>query len=128
MPEPRKNWRGPVAIGVVSVAAVLAVAFLVMSYSRSSSQRSLQAGGASSANQNTSAGAQIAWSAEVQRIASKFNCPCEKCGVVRLDECTCDIPRGAVEVKSYIQSLLNGKLSEQEIIQRVEERYGHRII
>ncbi len=67
------------------------------------------------------------WSAAVQRIAAQFNCPCGKCGVTRLDVCTCDIARGAVETKGFIATLLNQGLKQDEVIKQVEERYGNRI-
>ena len=78
-------------------------------------------------NLNVGSGTNVVWSAEVREVAANFNCPCEKCGVARLDICTCDIPRGAVEVKSYIQTLLNEGLSGEEVIRKIEERYGNRI-
>lgn len=80
-------------------------------------------------SQNLNAGPKVnvTWAEGVQQIAANFNCPCEKCGVIRLDLCTCDIAKGAVETKSYIQNLLNQKLDTEEIIQKVEKRYGHKI-
>ncbi len=78
-------------------------------------------------NLNVGSGTNLVWSVEVREVAANFNCPCGKCGVARLDICTCDIPRGAVEAKSYIQILLNEGLSREEVIRKVEERYGNRI-
>lgn len=78
-------------------------------------------------NLNSGSGTSIVWPANVQKIAANFNCPCEQCGIIRLDECTCDIARGAVEVKTYIQNLLKQNLPEEEIIKSVDKRYGHRI-
>ncbi len=70
----------------------------------------------------------IVWAADVQRIASNFNCPCGQCGIARLDTCTCDIVGGANEAKSYIQYLLNQGLPDNEVITKVEERYGNRVL
>ncbi len=109
------TWTQLVAVIAVTVVATGAVATIVMSSSRPSG------------NLNTGSGANIVWSAEVNQIASKFNCPCEKCGVVRLDLCSCDIYRGSVEVKNYIQDLINEDLSVEDIAQKVEARYGNRI-
>jgi hypothetical protein len=78
-------------------------------------------------NLNTGSGNNLVWSQDVQRIASNFNCPCGACGVTRLDVCTCDIIKGAVEVKNYIQRFINQGLPEEEIIVKVEGRYGNRI-
>jgi cytochrome c-type biogenesis protein CcmH/NrfF len=77
---------------------------------------------------NTGNGSSIVWAADVQRIASNFNCPCGQCGIARLDTCTCDIAGGANEAKSYIQYLLNQGLPDNEVITGVEERYGNRIL
>lgn len=78
-------------------------------------------------NLNTGFGNNLVWSQEVQRIASNFNCSCGACGVTRLDICTCDSVKGAVEVKNYIQRFINQGLPEEEIIVKVEDRYGNRI-
>jgi cytochrome c-type biogenesis protein CcmH/NrfF len=77
---------------------------------------------------NTGAGANLVWAAEVQEIASNFNCPCGECGITPLEICTCDAPRGAVETKRYIQNLLNQGLAKEEIIQKFEDKYGNRIL
>jgi ribosomal protein L40E len=66
------------------------------------------------------------WDPEVQTVAANFNCPCGECGVTPLDECTCDSPRGAVEVKTYISDLLDQGLSKFEVVKLVEEQYGNR--
>jgi hypothetical protein len=78
-------------------------------------------------NLNSGLGDNLVWSQQVQTIASNFNCPCGACGVTRLDVCTCDAVRGAVETKNYIQRLINQGLPEEDIIGKVEERYGNRI-
>ena len=78
-------------------------------------------------NLNSGAGENIIWSDEVQKIAANFNCPCEKCGIISLDKCTCDIEKGSIEVKSFIKNLLDQGFSEDEVIQKVDEEYGHRI-
>ncbi|MGQ9629053.1 MAG: double zinc ribbon domain-containing protein [bacterium] len=111
----RTSRRGIVAFAILGALVLAAGGFFT--WSSSSRSRNLNAG----------SGASIVWAAEVQEVAANFNCPCGKCGVVRLDLCTCDIPRGAVEVKSYIQSLLNQGLSRGDVIRKVEERYGNRI-
>jgi hypothetical protein len=78
-------------------------------------------------NLNTGSGNNLVWAQDVQRIASNFNCPCGSCGVIRLDVCTCDAAKGAIETKTYIQRLINQGLPEEVIMVKVEDRYGNRI-
>jgi ribosomal protein L40E len=108
----------PVVIVVVVIAGVL---IWVLSLSPSSGNRSSE-----SRDVNIAPVSNQAWAAEVQAIATNFNCPCGECGITPLDSCTCDAPRGAVEVKSYISELLDQGLSKFEVVKLVEEQYGNR--
>ncbi len=108
----------PVVIVVVVIAGVL---IWILSLSPSSGNRSSE-----SQDVNLVPASKQAWTAEVQAIATNFNCPCGECGITPLDECTCDAPRGAVEVKSYISELLDQGLSKFEVVKLVEEQYGNR--
>lgn len=108
----------PVVIVVVVIAGVL---IWILSLSPSSGNRSSE-----SRDVNIVPASKQAWTAEVQAIATNFNCPCGECGITPLDECTCDAPRGAVEVKSYISELLDQGLSKFEVVKLVEEQYGNR--
>lgn len=118
--KPRLTKRNLIGY-VVVIVIVLGVAgyFLAAFPNRSSN--------VSRGNLNTGFGNNLVWPQEVQRIASNFNCPCGACGVTRLDICTCDAVKGAVEVKNYIQRFINQGLPEEEIIVKVEDRYGNRI-
>ena len=50
-------------------------------------------------------------SAAVIEIAKEFNCPCGKCDH-RLDSCSCDHPKGTLEIKNFIaQQLRQGHIS-----------------
>ncbi len=62
----------------------------------------------------------------VQQVASNFKCACGGCGELPLDECTCDMPRGAVEEKNFIRKKLSEGLAIDAVINLVDERYGHR--
>jgi len=62
----------------------------------------------------------------VQQVASNFKCACGGCGELPLDECTCDMPRGAVEEKNFIRTKLSEGLTVDAVITLVNERYGHR--
>ena len=64
---------------------------------------------------------------QVQLVASNFKCACEGCGELPLVECTCDMPRGAVEEKNYIRNQLREGLPVDQVIQMVKDKYGHMI-
>lgn len=60
-------------------------------------------------------------------VASEFYCACEKCGKTPLLDCSCDLPNGAMEVKSFIQGNLLKGMSVQEVIRLTEMIFGFRI-
>lgn len=62
----------------------------------------------------------------VQLVASRFSCACGGCGELPLDECTCDMPRGAVEEKRFIHRELEKGRTIDEVIQAVDDTYGYR--
>ncbi len=117
-PARKIRWSQIVVAVIVGVTVAAIVGVVISPSSR---------GSASAQNPGSGTPPNITWAQNVQQIAAQFNCPCEKCGVIRLDLCTCDIARGAVETKSYIQDLLNQELPTSEIIQKIDQRYGHRI-
>lgn len=63
--------------------------------------------------------------ARIQLVASRFRCACGGCGELPLDECTCDMPRGAVEEKNFIRNQLQQGLTIDQVVKRVNEKYGH---
>ncbi|MGB9773043.1 MAG: zinc-ribbon domain-containing protein [Bacteroidota bacterium] len=70
----------------------------------------------------------IATVADRSEIFSHFKCPCGQCAIYALQDCNCTHPRGALEVKSFV----DGKISENkftiaQIISMVQEKYGGRI-
>jgi len=64
---------------------------------------------------------------QVQLVASNFKCACGGCGELPLIECSCDMPRGAVEEKAFIREKLREGLTIDQVIQFVERKYGLRI-
>ena len=63
---------------------------------------------------------------KVRLVAVNFKCACGGCGELPLAECQCDMPRGAVEEKSFIRAKLSEGLSVPEVIELVDKRYGHK--
>ena len=63
---------------------------------------------------------------QVQLISSNFRCACGGCGELPLIECECDMPRGAQEEKGFMRRMLKEGLSVEEIIDLVDQKYGHK--
>lgn len=63
---------------------------------------------------------------QVRQVASNFSCACEGCGELPLVECTCDMPRGAQEEKTFIRNKLINGLTVDQVVQLVEKKYGYR--
>jgi len=63
----------------------------------------------------------------VQLVALEFRCACGGCGEMPLIECSCDMPRGAIEQKNYIREKLKKGLPPQQVIEMVDELFGHRM-
>ncbi len=66
------------------------------------------------------------YESRVQLVASKFRCACGGCGELPLDECTCDMPRGAAEEKDFIRRELEKGRTIDQVIRAVDDKYGHR--
>lgn len=62
----------------------------------------------------------------ILEVASNFRCACEGCNELPLDECSCEIPRGAKEEKDFIRAQLENGLSVDQVIAMVEAEYGLR--
>jgi hypothetical protein len=72
-------------------------------------------------------GKNAALESQVRLVAANFKCACGGCGELFLVDCTCDMPRGAKEEKDFIRENLMQGLNIDEVIVRVEKKYGHRI-
>ncbi len=78
-------------------------------------------------HQNISSG-NPALESQVRLVAANFRCACGGCGELFLIDCTCNMPRGAVEEKGFILEKLQQGLSVDQVVDMVEKTYGHRII
>jgi len=106
-----------VLASIFAIGLFVKVAFFQGSYPVTSAN-SYQA----SAPQNASLESQV------RRVAANFKCACGGCGELPLVECTCDMPRGAVEEKNYIRNKLREGLTVDQVVQMVRDVYGHMII
>ena len=62
-----------------------------------------------------------------KEVFSHFRCSCGQCGMDDLKACTCQHPRGAKEVKAFVERrIAEGKLTVARLIREVDEKYGGR--
>jgi hypothetical protein len=67
----------------------------------------------------------IATAADRLEIFSHFKCPCGQCGIDELKDCSCNHPRGATEVKAFVdEKIRTGKFTVAQLITEVEIKYG----
>lgn len=58
-------------------------------------------------------------------IYSAFICNCGKCGIDELKDCNCTHPKGAQEVKKFIdEKISTNKYTVQDVIELVNSKYG----
>jgi cytochrome c-type biogenesis protein CcmH/NrfF len=65
---------------------------------------------------------------QVRLVAANFRCACGQCGELFLIDCTCDMPRGAMEQKNFIRNQLRQGTTVEQVITLTDQQYGHRII
>jgi len=65
---------------------------------------------------------------QVRLVAANFKCACGQCGELFLIDCTCDMPRGAVEEKNFIRTKLRQGMAVDQVINFMDREYGHKII
>lgn len=64
---------------------------------------------------------------QIRQVAVNFKCACGGCGELPLDECQCDMPKGAVEEKNFIWTKLMEGNSVPQVIELVDKKYGLRV-
>lgn len=58
-------------------------------------------------------------------IFSAFKCNCGQCGIDELKDCNCSHPKGAQEVKKFIdEKISTNKYTVQDVIELVNSKYG----
>ncbi len=69
--------------------------------------------------------AEVKLSPEAEKILaeSDFDCACGTCEI-KLEDCTCDAPKGSVEMKRFIEDKVREGKSKQQIVELVEKKYG----
>jgi cytochrome c-type biogenesis protein CcmH/NrfF len=69
----------------------------------------------------------VATTADKMEVFSHFRCPCGQCGMDDLNACTCEHPRGAKEIKAFVdQRIDEGKLTVAQLVREVDQKYGGR--
>ncbi len=71
----------------------------------------------------SSNGSSATLNAQIFDIAKEFNCPCGTCEH-SLEVCTCEHPKGATEIKSFIAQQLNQTHKKPHIVEMVQAKYG----
>lgn len=87
----------------------------------------VQGTGIVAGNAQGSNGADTALEGQVRLVAANFRCACGGCGELFLIDCTCDMPKGAVEEKNFIRNKLQQGLTVDQVIDLVNQEYGHKI-
>jgi len=64
---------------------------------------------------------------QVHLVVANFRCACGQCGELFLIDCTCDMPRGAVEEKNFVRNKLRQGLTVDQVIDLMDKEYGHKI-
>ena len=63
---------------------------------------------------------------QVRQVAVNFKCACGGCGELPLAECQCEMPKGALEEKNFIRTKLAEGHTVPEVIEFLDQEYGHR--
>lgn len=70
-------------------------------------------------------GNKIAAITDSDEILSHFRCPCGQCGIDELAKCTCNHPRGAKEVKAFVdKKIAEQKYTVAQLVDLVDKKYG----
>jgi len=64
---------------------------------------------------------------QVKLVAANFRCACGGCGELFLVDCTCDMPGGAKEEKDFIRNKLQQGLTVDQVVDLLDQEYGHKI-
>jgi cytochrome c-type biogenesis protein CcmH/NrfF len=80
-----------------------------------------------SANLQSTSINKAALESQIKLVAANFRCACGGCGELFLVDCTCDMPRGAKEEKDFIRNKLRQGLTVDQVIDLVDNEYGHKI-
>lgn len=65
--------------------------------------------------------------AQVIAVARNFKCACGGCGELPLATCECNMAKGAVEQKRFIRGKLAEGFTVEQVIELVDQKYGHRV-
>ncbi len=77
--------------------------------------------------QPQSGAAKIATTSDRGEIFFHFKCPCGQCGIDELKDCSCAHPRGAKEVKAFVdEKIAEGNYTVAQVLNDVELKYGGR--
>ena len=114
-------------VAVVLLAGVTAKSLFSPSQNTTSITPIQPATGQSPAVQSATSVATNPIEDQVRQVAVNFKCACGGCGELPLAECQCDMPKGAVEEKSFIRTKLTEGYTVPQVIELVDKKYGLRV-
>jgi len=117
------GWVKPEFAALVGDSAATSVAAVKNNLLKAKPERSLPLGTLA----NISGTAKLATAVDRLEIFSHFQCPCGQCGVDELKDCGCQHPRGATEVKAFVDArIAEGKYTVAQLMDVVDAKYGGR--
>jgi len=117
------GWVKPEFATLVGDSTASSVAAVRNNFTKSNPETSLPLGTFGNIGGNT----KPATPADRQEIFSHFKCPCGQCGIDELKDCGCQHPRGATEVKSFVDArIAEGKYTIAQLMDAVDAKYGGR--
>lgn len=117
------NWIKPEFAALVGDSTAESVATVRSNLSKATPQEPSSFG--TFTNKTTTT--KLATAADRLEIFSHFRCPCGQCGIDELKDCNCNHPRGALEVKAFVDvRIADGKYTIDQMIGFVDEEYGNR--
>lgn len=108
-------WQQPENWAVIAMAAVGLLLVVVMVWRQTPPEADVDQAAIAAAE---------AGDPRMREIEARFRCPCGNCGHLELADCACEVPGGALEMKTSIARLLSEGQGENEVIAAIAGRFG----
>jgi cytochrome c-type biogenesis protein CcmH/NrfF len=108
-------WRQPGNWAVVAIAAVVLLLVSAMIWRQTPAKVDI--------DQVAIAAAETS-DPRMKEIEARFRCPCGNCGHLELADCVCDVPGGAMEMKTAIARLLSEGREKTDVIASIASQFG----
>jgi cytochrome c-type biogenesis protein CcmH/NrfF len=111
----RAWWRQSGNWAVVAIAAVVLLLVLAMIWRQTPAKVDIDQAAIAAAETSDPG---------MREIEARFRCPCGNCGHLELADCSCDVPGGAMEMKTAIARLLSEGQEKTAVIATIAGRFG----